>query len=437
MNRTQPATAQLRQVPTENLHGRRLLRYRLRPDRPVVIGRETDCHLRLSSTHYSTVSRYHAELRPHRIPAPIPGQDDRVVWQIQDLDTQNGTYVNGELIAGWHELRPGDRIRFSRSGPEFVFEQEPTPAMPSQSDRVTITQLIPLWSSDARSNLVHKAYLIPGIITVLFVVGMFATVNQPVLFKQALAVYVTAAAYYVIYQLCGKQKPWWLPIGVAACMVLLLLSPVLTIFTWVFREILPGGVPDNPQSLGFLPLLVRMFFGAGLMEELLKILPLVAVFWLGTQLRSPYREVIGLWEPLDGIILGTASAAGFILFETLGQYVPMIVQQGGEQQGIQILIPRVLGSVAGHMAYSGYFGYFVGLSVQKPSQRWSVLTVGCLSAAGLHALWNAAGFFNSPLLAIVGILSYACLAAAILKARKISTTRQHNFATRLRSGDDR
>jgi RsiW-degrading membrane proteinase PrsW (M82 family) len=95
-----------------------------------------------------------------------------------------------------------------------------------------------------------------------------------------------------------------------------------------------------------------------------------------------------------------------------------------------LLIPRVLGSVVGHMAYSGYFGYFIGLSVIKPSQRWQILVIGYICAAVLHALWNSTGFVSPLLLAVVGVLSYAFLASAILKARVLSPTRSQNFATR-------
>ncbi len=37
--------------------------------------------------------------------------------------------------------------------------------------------------------------------------------------------------------------------------------------------------------------------------------------------------------------------------------------------GLQLLIPGILGSAAGHMAYSGYLGYFIGLSALKPRKR--------------------------------------------------------------------
>ncbi len=102
----------------------------------------------------------------------------------------------------------------------------------------------------------------------------------------------------------------------------------------------------------------------------------------------------------------------------------------GALVGLQLLFPRILGSVAGHMAYSGYLGYFIGLSVLKPRQRWQILAVGYFTAAALHALWNSMGLISSLLLAIVGVLSYAFLTAAILKARVLSPTRTQNFATR-------
>jgi RsiW-degrading membrane proteinase PrsW (M82 family) len=144
-----------------------------------------------------------------------------------------------------------------------------------------------------------------------------------------------------------------------------------------------------------------------------------------------------VWEPLDGILLGTASAVGFTLVETLGQYLPDIYHstlaagEGVAQlASLQLLIPRVLGSVSGHMAYSGYLGYFIGLSVLRPRKRWLILGVGYLTAAGLHTLWNAAGVLSPVLLAVVGVLSYAFLGAAILKARELSPTRSQNFATR-------
>jgi pSer/pThr/pTyr-binding forkhead associated (FHA) protein len=71
-----------------------------------VIGRESDCHLAIPS---QSVSRRHAQLRLH------DGQ-----WSIEDLQTRNGTWVNGQRIRSRAPLSHNDEIRV----PDFmaVFE---------------------------------------------------------------------------------------------------------------------------------------------------------------------------------------------------------------------------------------------------------------------------------------------------------------------------
>ena len=76
------------------------------------------------------------------------------------------------------------------------------------------------------------------------------------------------------------------------------------------------------------------------------------------------------------------------------------------------------------MAYAGYFGYFIGLSVIKPEQRWKILLIGLASASLPHALWDTVASMDTvPLQAAIALLSYAVLAAAVLKAREISPNR--------------
>ncbi len=428
-------------------------RYPLFTSKEVVIGRDPSCQVVLDAMMYRMVSRRHAVVRPLS-----SSPDSKFSWLLCDLNSANGTYLNGQRLYGCQELHSGDRISLGADGPQFIFEHESISqatvlsnqgaALPSARnyqnhtylkppDSVSFTQLFPIISTG--KDLTRKAYLVPGILTVVFVVLMFATVGQPQANQVIVAIYIAFAAYYFVYQLCGKQKPWWVLIGAALGTALILLSPVLDLFIFVFRSILPGSLPSPDESITFTELLVRMFFGAGLMEELLKALPVIGAYFIGNGLPSPWRERIGVWEPLDGILLGTASAVGFTLLETLGQYVPDITRNVAQQVGVgavsqlvglQLLIPRILGSVAGHMAYSGYLGYFIGLAVLKPRRSWQILAVGYLSASALHALWNATGSINALLLVVVGVLSYAFLMAAILKARALSPTRSQNFATR-------
>jgi len=373
----------------------------------MVIGRDPSCQIVLDAMIYRMVSRRHA------VVSSVEQRNGYHKWIICDLNSANGTFVNGEHLEGCQELLMGDRISLGTDGPQFIFEYEITPPpkmidlnkatvlssvnrpnSSSKQDSVSFTQLFPIISTG--KDLTRKAYLIPGILTVVFVVLMFATVGHPQANQVIVGSYIAFAAYYFVYQLCGKPKPWWVLLAVALSTMLILLSPLLNLFIKVFRDILPGSLnPGSQNEITFTELLVRMFFGAGLMEELLKILPVLAAYLIGKLLPSPWRERIGVWEPLDGILLGTASAVGFTLLETLGQYVPLISENSGQLVGLQLLIPRILGSVAGHMAYSGYLGYFIGLAVLKPLRGKQILSVGYLSASGLHALWNATGSINA------------------------------------------
>lgn len=445
------ATACLRQLSIGSNLDQKQPFYRLSTEDVTTIGRDPRCQIVVDPVLYGSVSRRHAEIRP-----TLTDCHERE-WWLCDLESSNGTYVNGKRVRGSQRIEAGDRIVLGHSGPEYIFETSLSrsatvetqrnvnsripPAIasvPGNTEQVTFTQLFPILSTGR--DLPQKAYLAPILITVGFVVALFVAVGQPVLFNRLLAAYIALAGYYFVYRLCGKAKPWWVIVCAAMGTYFLLRSPVLSLFVVLFREVLPGQVPVPGELINPIVLLVRMFFGAGLMEELLKVLPLAILFAIGRFLPAPWNRRVGVWEPLDGILLGAASAVGFTIVETLGQYVPDMIQatslnldEGWNQlRGLQVLIPRLLGSISGHMAYSGYFGYFIGLGVLKPRQSWLILLIGYLTAAGLHTLWNVMGSVSEILLALVGMASYAFLAAAILKARTLSPTRSQNFATRLK-----
>jgi RsiW-degrading membrane proteinase PrsW (M82 family) len=454
MTRTNLGEGFLRQLPVIGAIGQNLeRRYPLTTTQELVIGREPSCQIYLDSTGtYGMVSRRHTAVRP------LPTSSSSYPrWDVCDLNSANGTYVNGQRLQGCRELQPGDRIKLGNNGPEFIFEcvrsyqstQLSSPPVANagggqtfQHNGVSFTQLFPIVSTGR--DLTSKAFLIPGAITVIFVVLLLAAVGRPGLFDLLLAAYLGVGALYFVYRLCGKPKPWWVLFGSAFATVLILLSPLLNLLIFVFRGILPGNVAALPQEASFPVLLFTFFFGAGLLEELLKALPVLGVFLLGYLFPRPWRSRVGIVEPLDGILVGAASAVGFTLVETLGQYVPMAIEsvakmqagpEAGQLVGLQLLIPRILAEVSGHMAYSGYFGYFIGLSVLRPRYWWSILPIGYLTAAALHAFWDAtATSLGLLFLMLVGIASYAFLMAAILKARALSPTRSQNFATRFIGG---
>ncbi|NET53856.1 MAG: FHA domain-containing protein, partial [Merismopedia sp. SIO2A8] len=262
-----PLTAVLRQISPGGIASIEF--YPLPLDDTITLGRDPVCHIVLDSRVHKGVSRQHAKLEP------IPG--DPVEWYVNDLESSNGTYVNGCRIKGGERLYEGDRISLGKRGPQFIFEylemnglsdnsrassalisdtgsvilSESSPMSYSPPNEVsssatyndvTFSQLFPIISTG--KDLTRKAYLVPGVITVLLVVFLFLSVGEPMLFNTVLAGYLAAAAYYFVYQLCGKYKPWWLLFSAGAMTAGVLMSPILTGFIWVFRGLLPGDIPD-------------------------------------------------------------------------------------------------------------------------------------------------------------------------------------------------
>ncbi|MEM9559057.1 MAG: ATP-binding protein [Planctomycetota bacterium] len=96
-------------------------KFALPPREPQLIGRSSEA-LPIDDT---TVSRRHAEL--------TPDADD---WHIRDLDSQNGTFVNGVRISGRVQLQLGDQIRVGSSLYVFGQGRDDDPALVRVSGEV-------------------------------------------------------------------------------------------------------------------------------------------------------------------------------------------------------------------------------------------------------------------------------------------------------------
>lgn len=431
--------AYIQQTSSPPILGQQPLRCNLSHHNSLFIGREpSKCQLVLDSQYYPEVSRIHLEIRPVNYPSTY----NSPTWEIHDLSS-NGTFVNGKRLKNSYVLQSGDLIKLGKNDIEFTFycqtQNNPhkpviQPANINTQDSLHLSYILPVLSKN--NKLLTKGFIILGVLTVIFVVALFSSVGDFGSFSSLLAIYLGGLGYYFIYYLCGKNKPWWLLILIAISQMMLLISPIFLIIAIAFREILPGDVFNLPEDASFFSHLIANFFGAGLAEELAKAIPVFILIAISLKVRTPWRERIGVTEPLDGIVMVAASALGFTLLETLGQYVPNIIEETGDLSvGLQLLIPRIIGSVFGHMAYSGYFGYFIGLAMLKPSKRWLLLVIGWLTSASLHGFWNASASLSQSnavlVLGISGVFAYMFLVAAILKARQISPTRSQNFATQV------
>lgn len=443
---------------------------------PIVrVGREKDNDVVLTGSSAGTVSRHHLELHAAN------GE-----WRVVDSASTHGTYLRGQRVTD-AVLRDGDEIQLAPDGPRLIVSLAVAGATSARSSGLTgvrtgaaertlpsESELLPLRMGSAPIST--RGYLVPGLVTagtLSAVLWAFSSDNLT-LALSIIFFFFTAASTYVLYLMCGKPKSPW-PLVAAALAVGLLVqgahqvvvAPIKALVLPYIAKQIPGPQPGTVQLVApdHVPgRFIYHVFMAALPEESEKILPALFGVYLAARVRrrgsaSPLESEARVLEPLDGILLGVAGAAGFNFVEALTyaqnpltelanlkqQAAPLLAKwtqeaglqtaaaalvQRGFNRGIEVLFQvflRGVGDVFGHQAYSGIFGYYVGLMALRPQHARALFVRGLLTAILLHAAWNAtAGVGGSVVLPAI---SFAFLVTCIIKARALSPTRVQNFAT--------
>jgi S1-C subfamily serine protease len=88
--------------------------------REVLIGRDSNAHIRFDADREDLVSRNHARI--------VRDPSDANAFLLTDLDSRNGSFVNRKRVYGASRVQHGDCIQLGPAGPEFAFELDPPPA---------------------------------------------------------------------------------------------------------------------------------------------------------------------------------------------------------------------------------------------------------------------------------------------------------------------
>ncbi len=334
----------------------------------------------------------------------------------------------------------------------------------------TQSELFPLASK--AGELVKRAYFLPGVFVAACAIAMFYYLRRPMdgiattyqvgrtviplivpWYAVWLAALITGAAMYFALRVVGKSKPWWVLLAAGAFTALLLQTPVFSaIHAVTCNPLVPAA---DPRSAGWLARFINMFFCAGLPEEFFKGLAVAAAVFLGLRLAPPLGERLGANEPVEAMLIGAASGLGFAFVETVFLYVPRIMVSESmdvlarelpnilrkfpdaahrkfevqrliaalsADKGSILLVPRLVSDIFGHMAYSMYVGYFVGLAAMRRREAVKLVLIGLASAAAVHALWNSAGG-SIAIQAGAAVLALLMMGAAAMKARELSPNR--------------
>ena len=394
--------------------------YPLSPTKKTLIGRALDCQIVLNSPQDVSISRHHAQVRPL---AESGG------WEISDLNSNNGTYVNGQRLQGRQILQPGDRLTFGQSPTELIFAVQRIPTSdrkpkipPSRLKNSPSSILSPStwfpprskWRDVWREGRFSSVFIYLILCVLAIVVSDIRNIGSNasnVLFAACLLI----LALETLSQLCGKRQPWWL------ISVLAIITAVLTAIIYqVIDKYIPlqvilnsdiGGIPLqvilNPD-IRKIPLKFILTIEAikAPLIEAIKALPVLTIYFISRKLPSALPKRMGVYDPLDGILLTVASAIGLVLVESYFQ-------------DLRNIIAGILPNIAGDLAYSGVFGYYIGLSaIKSPRKRWKIIGFGYLFASILHL---SLGILRTHLSAagkpILSIIEYALLIANTLKGR--------------------
>jgi serine protease Do len=98
---------QVEQIPLKDLH-------------EITIGRDPSSGIAYDQRRDDVVSRQHAAIR-------IEDANDKLSFRLADLNSSNGTLLNGEPVTGEVELAPEDTVELGRGGPRFTFDVQPRP----------------------------------------------------------------------------------------------------------------------------------------------------------------------------------------------------------------------------------------------------------------------------------------------------------------------
>ena len=322
------------------------------------------------------------------------------------------------------------------------------PPIPRDHDQASFSELMPIRSS--KINLKRSPLLLFVIVTAVTVLVSFGALQQIIaganlqekegaftIFAFLTTFYLLVVVLLVTYLYSKSDKAIWSYFLNMVFVSALLVTPLSMPYFLIFRGILPGG--EGWIGAGsFVPAFIGMFFGAGLMEELMKVtlviigaVMTVKAAQIRPKLPAMLFDALRIRGPLDGLMMGLFGGAGFILIETWGQYVPNMVGQvfrgtqgndlGAFGAGLMLLFPRVVGGMVGHMAWAGITGYFIGLAVLRPAQWHKLFLIGWIGTSLLHAIWNTQDFvplFGWFSALVSGVMVIACL----LKARQIEAS---------------
>ncbi|WP_418283739.1 PrsW family intramembrane metalloprotease [Halorubrum sp. DTA46] len=164
---------------------------------------------------------------------------------------------------------------------------------------------------------------------------------------------------------------------------LLVATFLLSILTATFAAVLNSLAQPYFEPLGFLGIVLFFFVIVGPVEETVKLLAVRLYAYTDDRFDAV----------IDGAVYGAIAGLGFVVIENL-VYIVQTVEIEELTFGVSALAAgdgiaaiRALAG-PGHVIYSAFAGYYLGLAKFNPEHRGPIIIKGLVIAAAIHALYN-------------------------------------------------
>lgn len=234
------------------------------------------------------------------------------------------------------------------------------------------------------------------VLAAVILLGILASVGIGLLFDPAVAALVSLSAIpalglaaYVYVSDVTDGEP----------LSLLVVTFLLSVLTATFAAVFNSVTRPFFAPLGFVGSVLFFFVIVGPVEESVKLLAVRLYAYVDDRFDAV----------IDGAVYGAIAGLGFAVIENL-LYIVQTVELAelsfglaalGAGDGITAL--RALAG-PGHVVYSAFAGYYLGLAKFNPGQRGPIVIKGIVIAAAIHGLYNTlVGPATAVLVALVGL----------------------------------
>jgi RsiW-degrading membrane proteinase PrsW (M82 family) len=345
---------------------------------------------------YAHVVLRDPQLAPRHLMVDVQPDGQITVWPDGGPVSVDDVPIDGAV-----RVSPGSHVRIGQTTLRLRAATPPGAGAPARASRVAKPK-------KSSAGLV-AGWIVMGLIGVVILVGVFGSFGAQAAVS-VLAAVLPAPLLVAIVLLIDRYEPE--PKRVLS-ITYLYGATAAVVFAALLNTIVSAALGLDVAEF------LEVSVVAPLVEETLKCLAVLAVFW---RLRDQFNGVV------DAVVYSAMVGLGFAVTENIFYYGAAFVE--GSDVFAQTVVVRGVFSPFAHPLFTSMFG--IGLAVASETARarllWPIL--GWLGAMFLHGLWNAAastgpGFLLAYVVVFVPVFLIVLLAAFLASRREQRLIRTH------------